>query len=34
MKVGSRMFRKALEDEVFKRDAGGLLVGATSESIG
>ncbi|CAM9488125.1 unnamed protein product, partial [Laminaria digitata] len=34
MKVGSRMFRKALEDEVFKRDAGGLLAGATSESIG
>lgn len=34
MKVGSRMFRKALEDEVYKREAGGLLAGATSESIG
>lgn len=34
MKVGSRMFRKGLETEVFKLESGGLLTNTTSEQFG
>lgn len=34
MKVGARMFRKGLESEVFKLEAGGLLNGTTSAQMG
>ena len=34
MKVGSRMFRKVLETEVFKKEDGGLMTNTTSEQLG
>lgn len=34
MKVGGRMFRKALETEVFKMEEGGLMTNTTSEQLG
>eukprot|EP00903_Cladosiphon_okamuranus_P017316 g15955.t1 len=34
MKVGSRMFRKVLETEVFKAEDGGLMANTTSEQLG
>ncbi|CAM9147700.1 unnamed protein product [Ectocarpus sp. 12 AP-2014] len=34
MKVGSRMFRKALETEVFKMEAGGLMANTTPDQLG
>lgn len=33
MKAGGRMFRVGLEEEVFKLDTGGLLVGKTAEEF-
>lgn len=34
MKVGSRMFRKVLEAEVFKTESGGLMANTTSDQLG
>ncbi|CAM9702799.1 unnamed protein product [Pylaiella littoralis] len=34
MRVGARMFRKALETEVFKMEEGGLMINTTSEQLG